>query len=41
LGVTSGLERREDPMIRVELNTVVARPTEDVFARLTDFSDYS
>ena len=28
-------------MIRVELNTVVARPPEDVFARLTDFSDYS
>jgi uncharacterized protein YndB with AHSA1/START domain len=28
-------------MIRVELNTLVARPTEDVFARLTDFSDYS
>jgi uncharacterized protein YndB with AHSA1/START domain len=28
-------------MIRVELNTLIARPTEDVFARLTDFSDYS
>ena len=28
-------------MMRVELNTVVARPIEDVFARLTDFSDYS
>jgi uncharacterized protein YndB with AHSA1/START domain len=28
-------------MMRVELNTVVARPIEDVFGRLTDFSDYS
>ena len=28
-------------MIRVELNMIVARPIEDVFARLTDFSDYS
>ena len=28
-------------MMRVELNTHVARPIEDVFARLTDFSDYS
>jgi uncharacterized protein YndB with AHSA1/START domain len=27
--------------MRVELNTVVARPIEDVFGRLTDFSDYS
>ncbi len=26
--------------MRVELNTVVARPIEDVFARLTDLSDY-
>lgn len=28
-------------MIRVKLNTLVARPPEGVFARLTDFSDYS
>jgi uncharacterized protein YndB with AHSA1/START domain len=28
-------------MMRVELNTVVARPIEDVFGRLTDLSDYS
>ena len=28
-------------MIRVELNTVVARPIEDVFGRLTDLSGYS
>ena len=28
-------------MMRVELNTVVARPIEDVFARLTDLSEYS
>ena len=28
-------------MMRVELNTVVARPIEDVFARLTDLSGYS
>jgi uncharacterized protein YndB with AHSA1/START domain len=28
-------------MIRVELNTAVARPIEDVFGRLTDLSDYS
>ena len=28
-------------MIRVELNTVVARPIEDVFGRLTHLSDYS
>jgi uncharacterized protein YndB with AHSA1/START domain len=31
----------ENPMMRVELNTVVARPIEDVFGRLTDLSDYS
>jgi uncharacterized protein YndB with AHSA1/START domain len=28
-------------MMRVELNTHVARPIEDVFGRLTDLSDYS
>ena len=28
-------------MMRVEMNTVVARPIEDVFGRLTDLSDYS
>ena len=28
-------------MIKVELNTVVARPIEDVFGRLIDLSDYS
>src|SRR5215208_5302139 len=39
-GITSGLERW-NPMMRVELNTVVARPIEDVFGRLTDLSDYS
>jgi uncharacterized protein YndB with AHSA1/START domain len=28
-------------MVRVELNTVIARPIEDVFDRLTDLSTYS
>jgi uncharacterized protein YndB with AHSA1/START domain len=33
--------RKAETLMRVELNTVVARPIEDVFGRLTDFSDYS
>lgn len=28
-------------MLRVELNTVIARPIDEVFGRLTDISDYS
>ena len=40
MGIISGSERR-NPMIRVEMNTLVARPIEDVFGRLTDLSDYS
>ena len=28
-------------MVRVELDTVIARPIDDVFGRLTDLSDYS
>ena len=40
MGIISESERR-NPMIRVEMNTVVARPIEDIFGRLTDLSDYS
>jgi uncharacterized protein YndB with AHSA1/START domain len=35
------IRKAENPVIRVEMNTVVARPIEDVFGRLTDLSDYS
>ena len=40
MGIISESERR-NPMIRVEMNTLVARPIEDIFGRLTDLSDYS
>ena len=28
-------------MVRIELNTFIARPIDDVFGRLTDISEYS
>src|SRR5438270_10161143 len=33
--------QQEAQMVRVELDTVIARPIDDVFGRLTDLSEYS
>ena len=41
VGYNLRIRKAEPEMMRVELNTHVARPIEDVFGRLTDLSDYS
>ncbi len=41
VGYNLWIRKAENPMMRVELNTLVGRPIEDVFGRLTDLSDYS
>jgi uncharacterized protein YndB with AHSA1/START domain len=35
------MNNRRFEMVRVELDTVIARPIDDVFGRLTDLSEYS